>query len=98
MLLIGEVAPIPVWVVRFDLGGESATISIYLDPSLRGIGLGPALITASLNWLCSSKSDLKHVEAKIKAANSASSKAFGEAGFLEVGSVHVWSRPLDNAG
>ncbi|MES2494776.1 MAG: UDP-2,4-diacetamido-2,4,6-trideoxy-beta-L-altropyranose hydrolase [Pseudomonadota bacterium] len=46
-LLIGEVGAIPVGVIRFDaLTDDCCEVSLYLDPALRGLGLGDRLLAA----------------------------------------------------
>jgi UDP-2,4-diacetamido-2,4,6-trideoxy-beta-L-altropyranose hydrolase len=44
LLLIGQIGSRPVGVVRFDRHGFDLEVSIYLDPSLQGLGLGGRLL------------------------------------------------------
>lgn len=44
LLLIGEIGSRPVGVVRFDHRGADLEVSIYLDPSLLGLGIGGRLL------------------------------------------------------
>ena len=47
LLLVGEVGRIPVGVIRFDrLDAAALEVSLYLDPGLRGLGLGGAMLRA----------------------------------------------------
>lgn len=52
LLFVGEIGGRPVGVIRFDFSNDNrapnnrAEVSLYLDPALHGIGLGPALLLA----------------------------------------------------
>lgn len=46
MVLIGHVGDVQVGVVRVDIAGNEALVSIYLDPGLHGLGLGTALLAS----------------------------------------------------
>jgi RimJ/RimL family protein N-acetyltransferase len=89
ILLIGEVAGLPVGVLRFDLDGVVGTVSIYLDPQLTGQGLGPVLLRAGTAWVQHNLRDAQRIEAFIKPQNRASVKAFIQAGFTEENSRFV---------
>jgi RimJ/RimL family protein N-acetyltransferase len=71
--------------VRFDVSesGE-AEISVSLSSAWRGFGLGAEVIR-----LASKESRLPRIEARIKAANIASVKAFAKAGYEETGITEV---------
>ena len=80
-LLIGEDAVVkPVGVVRFDQEDNSADIAIYLLPERRGQGLGTPLLEAAIRWL-KENSTVEHIRADVLAANVASLRMFGAAGF-----------------
>jgi UDP-2,4-diacetamido-2,4,6-trideoxy-beta-L-altropyranose hydrolase len=50
LLLVGEVGPSAVGVIRFDrLDDNALEVSLYLDPMLHGLGLGTALLVAGEN-------------------------------------------------
>lgn len=80
-LLIGELDGAPVGVLRYDLAGSEATVSVYLDPALTGRGLGPRLLARGGDWLRRHRPDVATVLAHILPANRASTAAFLEAGF-----------------
>ena len=77
---IGQVGGEPIGVVRFALAGETAIISIALDPGRRGAGLGARLIAAGCARLAAAE-DARVVEAVIRVDNQPSITAFRVAGF-----------------
>jgi UDP-2,4-diacetamido-2,4,6-trideoxy-beta-L-altropyranose hydrolase len=80
-LAIAEVGARPVGVIRFDLEGDTATASIYLDPLLTGLGLGTRLIRASEDPLRSDFPQARRLRAVIDLRNRASISAFEAAGY-----------------
>jgi UDP-2,4-diacetamido-2,4,6-trideoxy-beta-L-altropyranose hydrolase len=83
-LYVAHVGSIDVGVLRLDLEGDRAEVSIYLDPAYTGIGIGPRLLRAAQSWV-SSDSALRRLIAHIRHGNHASESAFAAAGF-ELGS------------
>lgn len=83
LLLIGTLAGIPAGVLRLDLTGEVATLSIYLDPALTGLGVGPALLRRLHEWIPRYLPAIRRIEAFVKPDNGASRKAFLLAKFTE---------------
>lgn len=81
-LLIGEVDGQPVGVLRFDPLGDRVRISIYLDPERHGQGIGSALIDAGTQWLAAERPHVRQVIAEVMHSNTASRKAFAEAGYV----------------
>jgi UDP-2,4-diacetamido-2,4,6-trideoxy-beta-L-altropyranose hydrolase len=88
-LLVGEVDGTPLGIVRFDLLANVARLSIYLDPELTGVGIGPQLLTAAARWLFAARPDIPRIEAQVRAENRASRRAFARAGFREEDSGFV---------
>lgn len=88
-LLIGEVDGRPFGVLRYDLAAEGAEVSIYVDPSLHGRGLGPALLRAGERWLRLELPLIQRVSALVLQENAASRHAFEAAGFDSAGSIFV---------
>jgi RimJ/RimL family protein N-acetyltransferase len=80
-LAIAEVGTQPVGVIRFDLEGDTATASIYLDPLLTGLGLGERLIAAAGDPVRAAFPQARRLKAVINARNSASARAFEAAGY-----------------
>lgn len=81
VLLIGSDGQGAVGVLRYDLIGELATISVYLVPERHGQGLGSQLIEAGSMWLRQYRPAIAHIRAEIHPDNQASLKAFRQAGF-----------------
>lgn len=83
VLLIAQIENEPLGVLRFDIQGNIAEISIYLVPQMIGKGMGVKLLEQGEVWV---KKHLPHVqtlEAKILADNEASLNAFQKTGFVE---------------
>lgn len=72
-------------VLRFDINGTQATISVYLVPDRIGTGLGSATITAGVHWLKRARPEVQTVLAQIRATNHRSQSAFLRAGFSRSG-------------
>ncbi|MGH2829375.1 MAG: GNAT family N-acetyltransferase [Actinomycetota bacterium] len=70
----------PVGVVRFDVAGDEAEISVNLAPEARGRGIGSLAIRVA----CAEVPD-ETVVAYIREENTASQKAFAAAGFTPDG-------------
>jgi RimJ/RimL family protein N-acetyltransferase len=80
-LLIGFDDRGPVGVLRFDVNGDSAAVSIYLVPERHGAGLGAPLLRAGERWLQDGRPGVSDLRATILEDNRASLRAFAEAGF-----------------
>jgi UDP-2,4-diacetamido-2,4,6-trideoxy-beta-L-altropyranose hydrolase len=76
----------PVGHVRFDRSGSEATISVHVDPALRGKAWGSALILRACEEAAAGDGA---VHAYVKAGNWASERAFLRAGFVAVGAASV---------
>lgn len=72
-------------MVRFDLGTESAEISVNLAPDLRGQGMGSIVISAACAKLFREEQGMESIIALVKAENHASLVAFTKAGFVSEG-------------
>jgi UDP-2,4-diacetamido-2,4,6-trideoxy-beta-L-altropyranose hydrolase len=80
-LLVGERDPGPVGVLRYDLNGGEAKISVYLVPGMQGQGLGTALLVAGTRWLRNRHPEVQRIVAEVRDDNTASFEAFANAGF-----------------
>lgn len=80
-LLVGEREPGPVGVLRYDLHGGEAKISVYLVPGLQGQGLGTALLVEGTHWLRAQHPEVRRIVAEVRDDNAASREAFANAGF-----------------
>lgn len=82
-LLLGMIGAMPVGVLRLDRKDAEAKVSVYLDPALTGLGLGPEMLRAGVGWSQRHLSKLKRLNAEILPQNGASISAFRAAGFTE---------------
>lgn len=89
LLLVAENANQPVGVVRFDCNDGAATISVFLDPSQMGQGLGPAILRNARRWLARERPDVTRIFADIVEGNRASADLFREAGYREFSARYV---------
>ena len=80
-LLVAEIVHTPVGVLRLDRRGEAATVSIYLDPQLTGLGLGAQMLLAAKAWAGRELPRVRRLLAVIHPDNRASTTAFAAAGF-----------------
>lgn len=95
-LFIAHVGDRDVGVLRLDFSGTAAEVSIYVDPALPGLGLGPAMLAALQRWVQQGAGRHVRLEAEIFAVNHASQKAFARAGFVPQGDRWVWEpQPSD---
>ena len=86
LLLIASIGAIPVGVIRFDRhSGGRATVSLYLDPFLHGLGLGTVMLLAGEQHACSQPDPPVHFEATVVEANAASQRMFRSAGYRHDG-------------
>lgn len=85
-LLVAELESHPVAVIRLDLDGSRAVLSITIAPDSRGNDLAVPLLRRALDYADGQR--VPRVEAKIRRENEASIRAFIAAGFqLDEGSV-----------
>ena len=69
-------------MLRYDVTGPVAEVSVYLAPSQLGRGLGAPLLVAGSDWLCQHAPAVQRIDARIVPANIASSRVFERAGYL----------------
>jgi UDP-2,4-diacetamido-2,4,6-trideoxy-beta-L-altropyranose hydrolase len=81
-LLIGNRAAKPVGVVRFDLDGTGAEVSIYLAPGAAGQGNGKALLQAAERWLVNQHPEISMIRAEVLRDNAPSHRLFGHCGYV----------------
>lgn len=80
-LLIGEDTAGPVGVVRFDVDGSCAEVSIYLVEARVGQGLGPAMLRTAEKWLETQRPEVTELRAEVLAGNGASTLLFEDVGY-----------------
>ncbi len=89
VIYIGEnAADEPVGLVRFQIKGESALLSVNVAPEFRGQGWGKELIAFSTRALVRAYS-VRRVNALVKPDNQASVRLFEASGFRRAGKERV---------
>jgi UDP-2,4-diacetamido-2,4,6-trideoxy-beta-L-altropyranose hydrolase len=85
-VLVGEAGRMPVGTVRFHTRADAATVSIALDPTLRGLGLAVPLLRAGEAALATStlEGTPTTLHAHVLPANIASRRLFETCGYGEV--------------
>lgn len=81
-LLIGQHHGEDIGVVRFDVAGDAAEVSIYLAPHRIGSGLGAPLLHAAEAWLQRHRPGLKTLTAYVHAGNPQSQRLFEGCGYV----------------
>jgi UDP-2,4-diacetamido-2,4,6-trideoxy-beta-L-altropyranose hydrolase len=81
IMLMGEDNGAGIGVVRFNVEGGNAHVSIFLAPSHPGRGFGHALLTAGQDWVAAHRSDVQRFYADVRPENRASIALFAGAGY-----------------
>jgi UDP-2,4-diacetamido-2,4,6-trideoxy-beta-L-altropyranose hydrolase len=81
LLLIGQREGLPVGVVRFDIQGDTAEVSIYLVPNIQQPGQGRNLLQSAEKWLTANRPWLKNISACVLNGNERSQFLFSGAGY-----------------
>jgi UDP-2,4-diacetamido-2,4,6-trideoxy-beta-L-altropyranose hydrolase len=80
-LMVGTIGARAVGVIRFDFSqAERAEVSLYLDPALHGLGLGPHLLLAG-----EAAADPRVIDATVLAGNAASHALFARCAYQRTG-------------
>ena len=82
-ILIAELCGSSAGVLRYDIDGRLAAISIYTVPGIKGYGIGTQIICTGSNWLHSYFPDVHKIQAKVLPKNVVSKKTFANAGYTE---------------
>jgi UDP-2,4-diacetamido-2,4,6-trideoxy-beta-L-altropyranose hydrolase len=88
ILLMGECADGAVGVVRFDVEGTEAEVSIYLVPNHTEPGTGSELLVAAEQWLARERKDVLSVKAEVLGDNERSHRLFRSNGYLASSTVY----------
>lgn len=81
-LFVAQVGQLPVGSIRFDrLDADRLEVSLYLDPELQGLGLGPRLLLAGEQQTQHSLGTSFTVNATVIAGNTASQRLFEGCGY-----------------
>ena len=82
-ILIAELCGRSAGVLRYDIDGRLAVISIYTVPGIKGYGIGTQIIRTGSKWLRRHFPDIHKIQAKVLPENVVSKKAFVNAGYTE---------------
>lgn len=81
-LLMGTIGDLRVGVIRFDrLDCDATEISLYLDPELQGLGLGPFLLRAGEDYLAGRGGFGSLLVATVQSNNLVSRRLFESCGY-----------------
>jgi UDP-2,4-diacetamido-2,4,6-trideoxy-beta-L-altropyranose hydrolase len=80
-LLIGHLAGSPVGVVRFDVQGDEAEISLYLVSGPHPPRQGGCLLRSAERWLAANRPSVRRIRAEVLAGNIRSERLFLGAGY-----------------
>ena len=81
LLLIGQREGLPVGVVRFDLRGVEAEVSIYLVPGIKQAGQGRDLLQSAERWFATNRAGVCKIRAHVLGGNERSQRLFLGAGY-----------------
>jgi UDP-2,4-diacetamido-2,4,6-trideoxy-beta-L-altropyranose hydrolase len=82
-ILIAELQGRAAGVLRYDIDGSLAVISIYTVPGIKDYGIGTQMIRTGSKWLQCHFPNIHKIQAKVLPENVVSKKAFVNAGFTE---------------
>lgn len=88
-LLIGRVDGKEAGVVRFDIEGDSAEVSIYLVPDAPDLCSGRDLLQAAQEWILEQRPALKRIKAEVLEGNHASHGLFRSSGYDMTGAAYT---------
>jgi UDP-2,4-diacetamido-2,4,6-trideoxy-beta-L-altropyranose hydrolase len=81
LLLIGQREGLPVGVVRFDIQGDEAEVSIYLVPDINQPGQGRELLQSAEYWFTANRPKVNKISAYVLGSNERSQRLFLGAGY-----------------
>jgi RimJ/RimL family protein N-acetyltransferase len=81
LLLIGQREGLPVGVVRFDIQGDEAEVSIYLVPDMQQSGQGRELLQSAEYWVSANRPEVNKISAYVLGGNERSQYLFSGAGY-----------------
>jgi len=81
VLLIGHIEGSPIGVVRFDVWGVEAEISIYLVPGPHPPGQGRSLLLCAERWISVNRPAVARIRARVLAGNERSVRLFKGTGY-----------------
>ena len=93
-LLVASIASTPIGSIRFDRAQSEATVSLYLDPALHGLGLGGAMLGAGERFMAANSRPPSRIVATVLEANISSKRMFAAAGYRAIGAQ--WRKELSH--
>lgn len=81
LLLIGQHEGLSVGVVRFDIQGDEAEISIYLVPERKKLVRGQDLLQSAESWFIANRPEVRKIRAHVLGGNERSQRLFLGAGY-----------------
>ena len=84
LLICEQNATHPIAVIRFDISGINAEVSINLNPSMRGKGFAKKCLASSIDFFSLKYPLVDALIAKVKKKNIASKKLFLGLGFRKI--------------
>jgi UDP-2,4-diacetamido-2,4,6-trideoxy-beta-L-altropyranose hydrolase len=87
-LLIGEKRGSEIGVVRFDVAGGEAEVSIYLAPGAGAEGSGSELLLAAECWLAQNRKKVRAIRATVLRDNERSRGLFDACGYRLASTTH----------
>jgi UDP-2,4-diacetamido-2,4,6-trideoxy-beta-L-altropyranose hydrolase len=76
LILIGQREGLPVGVVRFDIQGDEAEVSIYLVPDSKQTGQGRELLQSAEYWFAANRPEVNKISAYVLGGNERSQRLF----------------------
>ena len=81
LLLVGQHEGLPVGVVRFDIQGDEAEVSIYLVPEIKKSARGQDLLQSAERWFIVNRPQVCKIRAHVRGGNERSQRLFSGAGY-----------------
>ena len=87
-LLVAEDDAGTLGVLRYDVDGTSARVSIYLVPSRLRSGAGSRLLAAGEAWIATRQPQVRDLTAEVQDGNQPSARLFSDAGYRRNGALY----------
>lgn len=88
-LLIGSDGEVDIGVVRFDVQGEKAEVSIYLAPEVRSPWSGRDLLLSAEEWFVGKRPEVRQIVAEVLGGNLISTRLFLGSGYRPDSMVYI---------
>jgi UDP-2,4-diacetamido-2,4,6-trideoxy-beta-L-altropyranose hydrolase len=84
-LLVAEAEGVPIGVLRFDVSGADAEVSLYRVPGSGRPGAGAPMLLAGERWLHARRPEVTAISATVRPENAASHRLFRACGYQPSG-------------